>query len=53
MTRTGYTGDRGYELWIPADGALEVWDAVFEAGEPYGLFPAGSAPSTSPASRPV
>jgi len=28
-------------LWIPADGALEVWDAVFEAGEPYGLFPAG------------
>jgi aminomethyltransferase len=41
VTRTGYTGDRGYELWIPADGALEVWDAVFEAGEPYGLFPAG------------
>ncbi len=41
VTRTGYTGDRGYELWIPADGALEVWDAVFEAGGPYGLFPAG------------
>ena len=41
VTRTGYTGDRGYELWIPAEGALEVWDAVFEAGEPYGLFPAG------------
>jgi aminomethyltransferase len=41
VTRTGYTGDRGYELWIPADGALEVWDAVFDAGAPYGLFPAG------------
>ena len=41
VTRTGYTGDRGYELWIPADGALEVWDAVFEAGAPYGIFPAG------------
>jgi len=41
VTRTGYTGDRGYELWIPVDGALEVWDAVFEAGGPYGIFPAG------------
>jgi aminomethyltransferase len=41
VTRTGYTGDRGYELWIPVDGALEVWDAVFEAGAAYGIFPAG------------
>jgi glycine cleavage system T protein (aminomethyltransferase) len=41
VTRTGYTGDRGYELWIPAEAALEVWDAVFEAGDPYGIFPAG------------
>jgi glycine cleavage system T protein (aminomethyltransferase) len=41
VTRTGYTGDRGYELWIPADAALEVWDSVFEAGEPFGIFPAG------------
>ena len=31
----------GYELWIPADGALEVWDAIFEAGAPFGIFPAG------------
>ena len=53
MTRTGYTGDRGYELWIPADGALEVWDAIFEAGAPYGPFPAASVRSTSRASRPV
>jgi aminomethyltransferase len=41
VTRTGYTGDRGYELWIPADGALEVWDAIFDAGAPFGIFPAG------------
>jgi aminomethyltransferase len=41
VTRTGYTGDRGYEIWIPVDGALEVWDAVFEAGAAYGIFPAG------------
>jgi aminomethyltransferase len=41
VTRTGYTGDRGYELWVPVDGALEVWDAVFDAGAAYGIFPAG------------
>ena len=41
VTRTGYTGDRGYEIWIPVEGALEVWDAVFEAGAAYGIFPAG------------
>jgi len=41
VTRTGYTGDRGYELWIPTDGALEVWDAIFDAGAPFGIFPAG------------
>jgi glycine cleavage system T protein (aminomethyltransferase) len=41
VTRTGYTGDRGYEIWIPVDDALAVWDAVFAAGEPYGIQPAG------------
>ena len=41
VTRTGYTGDRGYEIWIPVDGALAVWDAVFAAGEPFGIHPAG------------
>jgi aminomethyltransferase len=41
VTRTGYTGDRGYEIWIPVDGALAVWDAVFAAGQPYGIHPAG------------
>jgi aminomethyltransferase len=41
VTRTGYTGDRGYEIWIPVDGALAVWDRLFEAGAPYGIHPAG------------
>jgi aminomethyltransferase len=41
VTRTGYTGDRGYELWIPWDAGVQVWDAVFEAGGAYGIQPAG------------
>jgi aminomethyltransferase len=41
VTRTGYTGDLGYELWIDADRAVDLWDAVLEAGAPYGIRPAG------------
>ncbi|HET9672541.1 MAG TPA: aminomethyltransferase family protein [Actinomycetota bacterium] len=41
VTRTGYTGDRGYELWIPREGALTVWDRLFDAGQAYGIRPAG------------
>jgi aminomethyltransferase len=41
VSRTGYTGDLGYELWLDHDRAVEVWDAVIEAGTPYGLTPAG------------
>ncbi len=41
ISRTGYTGDLGYEIWISASDALTVWDAVVEAGEPFGLRPAG------------
>jgi Glycine cleavage system T protein (aminomethyltransferase) len=41
VTRTGYTGDRGYELWVHTDGALAVWDAVFAAGQDYGIQPVG------------
>ena len=41
ITRTGYTGDLGYELWIDARHAAEVWDAVTEAGRNYQLTPAG------------
>ena len=41
VTRTGYTGDLGYELWIPSEHAIEVWDALFKDGEPFGLRPVG------------
>lgn len=41
VSRTGYTGDLGYELWIPADGALAVWDALMAAGRDHGIMPAG------------
>ena len=41
VTRTGYTGDRGYELWIPWDAGVQVWDAVFAAGADFGIHPAG------------
>ncbi len=43
ITRTGYTGDLGYELWMDAGDALEVWDRVVVAGADYGLLPAGLA----------
>ncbi len=41
VTRTGYTGDLGYEIWVPADGAVEVWDAVWEAGQDFRVRPIG------------
>jgi len=41
VTRTGFTGDLGYELWVPADGAVEVWDAVWEAGQDHQIRPIG------------
>jgi aminomethyltransferase len=41
ITRTGYTGDLGYEVWVPEDQATAVWDALWEAGVPHGIRPAG------------
>lgn len=41
ITRTGYTGDLGYEIWLDAENALAVWDALIAAGRPHGLAPAG------------
>jgi aminomethyltransferase len=41
VTRTGYTGDRGYELWMAADQALPVWDRIFDVGERFGIYPVG------------
>ncbi|MDG4827203.1 glycine cleavage system aminomethyltransferase GcvT [Asanoa sp. WMMD1127] len=41
VCRTGYTGEHGYELVVPADGAGTVWDAVLAAGDPFGILPCG------------
>ncbi|HEX5591202.1 MAG TPA: aminomethyltransferase family protein [Candidatus Limnocylindrales bacterium] len=41
VSRTGYTGDLGYEVWIPAGRAVEAWDALMAAGADYGIRPAG------------
>lgn len=41
VCRTGYTGERGYEVVAPVGVAAELWDALVAAGEPHGLVPAG------------
>jgi len=41
ISRTGYTGDLGFELWVDASRAVELWDLLIQAGTPYGITPAG------------
>jgi aminomethyltransferase len=41
ISRTGYTGDLGYEIWIPAADAVRVWDALMEQGRAFDIKPAG------------
>jgi glycine cleavage system T protein (aminomethyltransferase) len=41
ISRTGYTGDLGYEVWAQSRDAVQVWDAVMHAGAAYGIRPAG------------
>ena len=41
ISRTGYTGDLGYEIWIATDEAVKVWDALMEAGRAFDIHPAG------------
>ena len=41
LSRTGYTGDLGYEIWAPAADAVAVWDAVAAAGKGRGVIPFG------------
>jgi aminomethyltransferase len=41
VSRTGYTGDLGFEIWVSADKAIALWDALIDAGTPYGIQPAG------------
>jgi aminomethyltransferase len=41
ISRTGYTGDLGYEIWMPAAAALDVWDRLVDRGQPFDIKPAG------------
>ena len=41
ISRTGYTGDLGYEIWVPSDQAVKVWDALMEAGRAFDIHAAG------------
>ncbi len=42
LSRTGYTGELGYEIFCAADDAVRIWDAVMQAGEEFGIEPMGS-----------
>ncbi|MBI4672619.1 MAG: aminomethyl transferase family protein [Chloroflexi bacterium] len=41
ISRTGYTGDLGYEIWCEAQDALALWDTLMEVGDAYGITPTG------------
>lgn len=41
VSRTGYTGEYGFEVYCPPAAAVEVWDAILASGKPLGLIPAG------------
>src|SRR5262245_48047607 len=41
ISRTGYTGDLGYEIWMPWESAPRVWDALMTVGRSFDIHPAG------------
>jgi len=41
ISRTGYTGDLGYEIWMDSKDALSVWDLLMDKGKPFGITPTG------------
>ena len=41
LSRTGYTGEDGFEIYMPADKAADVWEILIEAGKEEGLLPCG------------
>jgi len=43
VSRTGFTGDLGYELWVDPELALTMWDELYAAGQDYGIQPYGEA----------
>ena len=43
LARTGYTGEDGFELFLPNEGAASLWESVAQAGEEFGIVPCGLA----------
>jgi aminomethyltransferase len=43
VSRSGYTGERGFEIWVPPDKASDLWGELLEKGEPLGIEPCGLA----------
>jgi aminomethyltransferase len=41
ISRTGYTGDLGYEIWMPWESGVTVWDALMTGGRPFDIHPVG------------
>ncbi|HLN98500.1 MAG TPA: aminomethyltransferase family protein [Pyrinomonadaceae bacterium] len=41
ISRTGYTGDLGYEIWMATEQALRIWDTLMEVGKGFDIHPAG------------
>ncbi len=41
VSRTGYTGEDGFEIYAPAEGIVQVWNGILEAGKDHGIKPAG------------
>src|SRR5258708_32157276 len=41
ISRTGYTGDLGYEIWVPCKDAIKVFDALMDKGRAFDIHPAG------------
>jgi len=41
ISRTGYTGDLGYEIWVDSSQSIELWDILMEAGKSFGITPTG------------
>ena len=41
ISRTGYTGDLGYEIWIDPSKSIEIWDMLMKSGKSYGITPVG------------
>jgi aminomethyltransferase len=41
ISRTGYTGDLGYEIWVESEHAIMIWDALMKAGQAFDIHPAG------------